>query len=96
MDSVRNERSFGHPMCPEFMPDMTLLIWYFVLISYSYDTSVVLLYGTKESGGNEASCYYPIMHLFKYDIRVSLFDCKCYDPLFLDNYNMARLGDLNT
>ena len=47
----------------------------------------------KNKWGNEAlcKCYYPIMHLLKYDTRVLSFDCKCSNitPYFLFNYNMA-------
>ena len=42
---------------------------------------------------NEASCYYPIMHMLKYDTRVLVRLQVLYYPLlFLFNYNMALLG----
>ena len=35
----------------------------------------------KISGGNITACYYPIMHLLKYDTIIWRFDWRCYITL---------------
>ena len=59
-----------------------VFIEYQTICDVSSCTLVIRLWGPNISGENKASCYYPVLHLLKYDTRVVWFDCECYYPLF--------------